>query len=48
MLHLLGHMVDVMVRGVVHHSILEHQHQVPLELSRGVNASLGLIPLQGC
>lgn len=47
-LHLHGHMVDVMVRVVVHHSILEHQHQVPLELSHGVNASLGQVPLQGC
>ena len=29
-----------------YHSILEHQHQVPLELSHGANPSLGQIPFQ--
>lgn len=34
-LHLQGHVVDVVVQAVVHDCVLEHQHDVPLELGRG-------------
>lgn len=46
-LHLHSHMVHMMIRIIVHHSILEHQHQVPLELCHGANPSLRQIPFQG-
>lgn len=46
-LHLHSHMVHMMIRVIVHHSILEHQHQVPLELCHGANPSLRQIPFQG-
>lgn len=47
-LHLHRHVVYVMIRVIVHHGILEHQHQIPLELSHGVNSSLRQIPFQRC
>ena len=34
-LHLHSHVVDIMVRAVVHHRILKHQHNIPLELGCG-------------
>lgn len=36
-LHLQCHVVDVVVRRVVHDGILEHQHDVALELGRGAD-----------
>lgn len=42
-LHLQSHVVHVVIQAVVHDRVLEHQHDVPLELSRvpyqtGLNA----------
>lgn len=34
-LHLHSHVVHIMVRAVVHHCILKHQHNIPLELGCG-------------
>lgn len=36
-LHLQGHVEHVVVRAVVHDSILKHQHDVPLELGRSAD-----------
>lgn len=34
-LHLHSHVVHIVVRAVVHHCILKHQHNIPLELGCG-------------
>lgn len=43
--HLQRHAVHVVVGGVIHDGVLEHEHQAALELRQGADVALGQAPL---
>ena len=47
LVHALGNPVNVVLTVVVHHGIGEHEHHVPLKLSRCADRSTLYVPLDG-